>query len=92
VIIRFQLFFPVFFPVFTTLNISSSAMPRTFGNGTENFAAFSFRLSLIAELSAFAAVGWLLSSRYPGSGVDEGSAGPADLTLFSSWALIVFFI
>jgi hypothetical protein len=41
VIILFQPFFAVFFPVFTTLNISSSAIPRTLGKGTENFAAFS---------------------------------------------------
>jgi hypothetical protein len=39
-------FFAVFFPVLTTLNISSSAIPLTFGNGTENLAAFSFRLFL----------------------------------------------
>ena len=37
-------FFAVFFPVLTTLNISSSAIPLTFGSGTENLAAFSFRL------------------------------------------------
>lgn len=37
-------FFAVFLPVLTTLNVSSSDIPLTFGNGTENFAAFSFRL------------------------------------------------
>ncbi len=30
------------FPVLITLNISSSAIPRTFGSGTEYLAAFSF--------------------------------------------------
>jgi len=48
VIIRFQLFFAVFLPVLTTLNISSSAIPLTLGSGTENFAAFSALLFLIA--------------------------------------------
>ena len=48
VIIRFQPFFAVFFPVDITLNISSSLMPFTLGNGTLNLAAFSFRLFLIA--------------------------------------------
>lgn len=87
-------FFAVFFPVFTTLNISSSLMPFTFGNGTLNFAAFSARLFLICELSAFALfVVWFLSNRYDGKGVDEGSAGAElDLTFRSSWALICFFI
>lgn len=87
-------FFAVFFPVFTTLNISSSLMPFTFGNGTLNFAAFSARLFLICELSALALfVVWFLSKRYDGKGVDEGSAGAKlDLTLRSSCALICFFI
>lgn len=45
-------FFAVFFPVLTTLNISSSAMPLTLGNGTENLAAFSFRLFFTKSKSA----------------------------------------
>ncbi len=92
VIILFHPFFAVFFPVFTTLNISSSAIPLTLGKGTLNLAAFSALLFLIALDSAFAFVGCDLSSRYCGSGVDEGSAGADDLTLRSSWALICFFI
>jgi len=84
VIIRFQLFFAVFFPVLTALNISSSLIPRTLGNGTENFAAFSLRLFLIAEESAFALEGLERSSRYCGRG-SEGVASVADLTLRSSW-------
>lgn len=50
-------FLAVFFPVFTTLNISSSDIPLTFGNGTLNFTADSFRLFLIALDNAFAFVG-----------------------------------
>ena len=92
VIILFHPFFAVFFPVFTTLNISSSAMPLTFGNGTLNFAAFSARLFLIALDRALAFVVCERSSRYCGSGVDDGSEGAEDLTLRSSWALICFFI
>ena len=59
----FHPFFFVFFPVFTTLNISSSLMPRTLGSGTLNRAAFSALLFLIALLSALAADGFDLSSR-----------------------------
>ena len=39
VIILFHPFFAVFLPVLTTLNISSSLIPFTFGSGTLNFAA-----------------------------------------------------
>lgn len=92
VIIRFQLFLLVFFPVFTTLNISSSLIPLTLGNGTANFAAFSFRLSLIALESALALVSCERSSKYCGKGVLEGSSGVEDLTFFSSCALMRFFI
>src|ERR1700693_1295422 len=92
VIILFHPFFAVFFPVFTTLNISSSAIPRTLGKGTLNFAAFSALLFLIAEDKALAFVGFDRSSKYCGSGVDEGSFGVDDLTFLSSCALICFFI
>lgn len=51
--IRFQLF-DLCLPVLITLNISSSAIPRTLGNGTAYFAARSFRLSLMADDSALA--------------------------------------
>ena len=88
VIIRFHPFFAVFFPVFTTLNISSSLIPLTFGNGTLNFAAFSFRFSLILLLNAFASLPFPLSSRYCGNGWEEGSEGADDLTVFSSCARI----
>ena len=44
--IRFQLLL-FFEPVLMTLNISSSAIPRTLGKGTLYLAALSFRLSLI---------------------------------------------
>lgn len=64
VIILFHAFFFVFFPVPMALNISSSLMPLTFGNGTEYFAAFSFLLFLIAELKALALEGLLRSSKY----------------------------
>jgi len=47
---------------------------------------------LIAELRALAFDGLLRSSKYCGSGSEEGSAGAADLTLLSSFALIAFFI
>ena len=88
VIILFHPFFAVFFPVLTTLNISSSLIPLTFGSGTLNFAAFSFRLFLIAELSAFAFVPFSRSSRYCGRGCDDGSEGAEDFTFFSSCCLI----
>ena len=48
---KYPPFFAVFFPVLTTLNISSSAIPLTFGRGTENLAAFSFRLFFYIEVS-----------------------------------------
>lgn len=48
-------FFAVFFPVLTTLNISASAIPLTLGNGTENLAAFSFRL-FFTELESVSVV------------------------------------
>ena len=89
---RFQAFFAVFLPVLTTLNISSSAIPLTFGNGTLNLAAFSALLFLIALDNALALEACDLSKRYSGKGVEEGSLGPEDLTLRSSWALILFFI
>ena len=50
-------FLAVFFPVFTILNISSSDIPFTFGKGTLNLAADSFRLFLIALDKAFALEG-----------------------------------
>ncbi len=84
---RFQLFLAVFLPVLTTLNISCSLIPRTFGNGTENRADFSFRLFLIADESAFALVGFERSRRKAGMGFD-GSASAWDLTFRSSWAFI----
>jgi hypothetical protein len=68
----------------TTLNISSSAIPRTFGRGTLNLAAFSFLLFLMALDKAFALVGFERSRRYCGKGVLEGSAGADDLTFRSS--------
>jgi hypothetical protein len=46
--------FDLLLPVLTTLNISSSAMPRTLGKGTLYRPAFSFRFSLTAELNALA--------------------------------------
>jgi hypothetical protein len=42
------------FPDFSTLNISSSAIPRTLGRGTEYLAARSLRRSLTAEESDLA--------------------------------------
>ena len=66
----------LFFPVRITLNISSSAIPRTFGNGTEYFAALSLRFCFKVELSAFASFWLSRSKRYVGrapSGVDAAS-------------------
>ena len=91
VIILFHDFFFVFFPVPIALNISSSLIPLTFGNGTEYFAAFSERLFLMALDSALAFVGLLRSRRYCGKGVEDGS-GAADLTSLCSVCLILFFI
>jgi hypothetical protein len=51
--IRFQLLV-LAFPDLRTLNISSSAIPRTLGRGTEYLAARSFRRSLMADESALA--------------------------------------
>lgn len=87
---RFHAFLAVFFPVLTTLNISSSAMPLTLGSGTLNLAAFSARLFLICVDSAFAFVGFALSSRYEGIGFAGSFSAAAPLTLRSSCALIVF--
>ena len=90
VIILFQPFFFVFCPVFTTEKASSSEIPRTFGNGTENLAAFSLLRFLIAVDRAFAFVASDLSNRYWGTGVDEGSDLVEPLTFRCSCALIVF--
>lgn len=92
VIILFHPFFAIFFPVLTTLNISSSAIPFTLGNGTLNLAAFSALLFLIALDKAFALVGWVRSRRYCGKGVEDGSDGPDDFTFRCSCARICFFI
>lgn len=67
-------------------------MPLTLGSGTLNLAAFSFRLFLIALDNAFAVVGCVRSRRYCGKGVEDGSEGAADLTVFSSCSRILFFI
>jgi hypothetical protein len=66
VMTRFQPFLLVFLPVATTLNISSSLMPRTFGRGTLNRAAFSALLFLIEELNALAVVVFCRSCQHPG--------------------------
>ena len=89
VTIRFHAFF-LLFPVRITLNISSSAIPRTLGKGTAYLAALSFRFCLIADERALASFWPSLSKRYVGrapSGVAEESAC---LTFRSSWALRVF--
>lgn len=91
VTIRFQPFLLVF-PVLTTLNISSSAIPRTLGNGTLNLPAFSFRFCFTAELSALASFWPSRSSRYVGSAPSGMISASLALTLRSSCALIVFFI
>jgi len=61
VMTRFQPFLLVFFPVATTLNISSSLIPRTLGRGTLKRAAFSARLFLIELLRALADAGFCSS-------------------------------
>ena len=53
VTIRFQALL-LLFPVLTTLNISSSAIPRTLGRGTAYLAALSFRFCLMALDNALA--------------------------------------
>lgn len=88
VTIRFQAF-DLLFPVLTTLNISSSAIPLTLGNGTAYFAALSFRFCLRAVLRAFASFWFSLSKRYVG----KAPSGPDSvfcLTFRSSCALSVF--
>lgn len=72
VTMRFQPFWCVFLPVLMTLNISSSDIPLTLGKGTANRAAFSDRLFLMDELSAFLfgeyqQVCWRSKDGYPGS-------------------------
>lgn len=78
------------FPVFITLNISSSAMPRTLGRGTAYLAALSLRFCLMALDSALASFWPSRSRRYvgraPSGTVDESAC----LTLRSSCALSVF--
>lgn len=79
------------FPVFNTLNISSSAIPLTFGSGTAYFAALSFRLCLIALDKAFASFWPSRSRRYVGRAPSGTAEESACLTLRSSWAFRVFF-
>lgn len=88
VTIRFQALL-LLFPVRITLNISSSAIPRTFGNGTAYFAALSLRFCLRAVLSAFASLCPSLSKRYVGSAPSGVEAASDCLTLRSSCALRV---
>lgn len=70
--------------------LKDAALTLTRGSGTANLAAFSALLFLIAEDNAFASLPCERSSRYCGMGVEDGSAGPADLTEDSWWALMVF--
>ena len=91
VTIRFHAFF-LLLPVRMTLNISSSAMPLTFGRGTAYLAALSFRFSLIAVDKAFASFCPSRSSRYVGSAPSGADDESFCLTLRSSCALSVFFI
>lgn len=89
VTIRFHAFF-LLFPVLMTLNISSSAIPLTFGNGTAYFAALSFRFSLMAVERALASFWPSLSSRYVGRAPSGTAALSFCLTFRSSCALRVF--
>jgi len=91
VITRFQLF-PFDFPVFKTLNTSSSAIPLTFGNGTLNLAAASFRFCLTILESCFAFFSCARSSRYAGTAPSLGALGSDCLTFRCSCCLICFFI
>ena len=89
VTILFHAFF-LLFPVLITLNISSSAIPLTFGNGTAYLAALSFRLSLIALDRALASFWPSRSSRYVGR-APSGTAPESFCLMFrSSCALRVF--
>src|SRR4051812_20511425 len=54
-------------PVLTTLNISSSAIPRTFGRGTFHLPAFSLRFCLIMLERIFARCSPSRSKRYAGT-------------------------
>mmetsp|Transcript_6530 Transcript_6530/g.7509 ORF Transcript_6530/g.7509 Transcript_6530/m.7509 type:complete len:201 (-) Transcript_6530:230-832(-) len=80
VIIRFQeLCF--LFPDLKTLNISSSAIGRTFGRGTSHFPAFSLRFCLTVLLSTLALAVCSRSSRY--AGMAPSATGSSALCLFS---------
>jgi len=78
------------FPVFTTLNISSSAIPRTFGSGTAYLAALSFRFCLIAEDNALASLWPSRSRRYVGNAPSGTVDLSGCLTFRSSCARRVF--
>lgn len=80
----------LFLPVLTTLNVSSSAMPRTLGSGTEYFAALSLRFCLMADESALASFWPSRSRRYVGRASSGTVEESSCLTLRSSCALSVF--
>jgi len=79
------------FPVFSTLNISSSAIPLTFGSGTAYLAALSFRFCLMAVESAFAFFWSSRSRRYVGSAPSGTFELSACFIFRSSCAFKVFF-
>lgn len=80
----------LFFPDFMTLNISSSAIPLTFGKGTSYLAALSFRFCLTAVESALASFWPSRSSRYIGRAASGTVEESACFTFRSSWAFRVF--
>ena len=91
VITLFQLF-PLLFPVFKTLNTSSSAIPLTFGKGTLNLAAASFRFCLTILDNCFADFSCARSKRYVGTAPSGTAVGSVVLMLRCSCCFICFFI
>mmetsp|Transcript_43163 Transcript_43163/g.102425 ORF Transcript_43163/g.102425 Transcript_43163/m.102425 type:complete len:259 (-) Transcript_43163:238-1014(-) len=80
------------FPDFITLNISFSAMGRTFGSGTSHLPAFSFRFCLIVLLSTLARSTWSLSRRYAGMAPSLTPSSAFCFLSFCSCMAMVFFI
>src|SRR3989338_9662831 len=90
VITRFHCFC-FLLPVFRTLNISSSLIGRTFGNGTSHLPAFSFLFCLIMLLRTLARSSTPLSRRYCVTAFCLVCSSEATLCCFSSCIFISFF-
>mmetsp|Transcript_10053 Transcript_10053/g.31276 ORF Transcript_10053/g.31276 Transcript_10053/m.31276 type:complete len:219 (+) Transcript_10053:408-1064(+) len=88
---RFQAFF-LRLPLRRILNISSSVMALTFGMGTAHLPAFSFLFCLIMLERTFVRFTCSRSRRYAGTAPGLASSPSFVLAVFSSCALMVFFI